>query len=297
MSDPIRIAETPPPLKRWLRYGMSGDDVKIVQGILKKNGFFSGSIGGNFLDQTRAALLNFQWSHIDEMGQPLDVDAVVGEQTWWALHNASGSAQRNFIPPAAAPVERVASSARAKLLDVAMSLYKLGVVEIPDGSNYGPAGSPLRRIINACGFSHGIYWCMALQSVVHKEALGEAPFGAMHVGCKAYYEAGEKWGVSFRKETYEPIPGDVAIWLYVNEAGKLNGSGHAARVAAVSEDGKKFNTLEGNIGNRYKFGVRAMSEPTLFGFVNPVGDHKNRPNFKRGISSAPVIAPTYAQTR
>lgn len=45
---------------RTLEYGDSGEDVKMLQKQLKKLGFFSGDIGGNYLDKTQHAVKNFQ---------------------------------------------------------------------------------------------------------------------------------------------------------------------------------------------------------------------------------------------
>lgn len=293
----IRRGIVPPPLDRVLAYGMSGKDVAAAQTLLKENGFFQGSIGGNFLDATRSAVLNFQMTHINEDGKFLDVDGEIYLETWWALHNASGSAQRSFIPAPEQPMFG-GESPRGRVLDKLTALYRGGVVEIPDGSNYGPDGSPLRAIVNACGFNHGIYWCLAIQSFVEREANGKAPFGKMHVGCMDFWREAMKWQMAHFKRTYSPIPGDIAIWQYLGKNGRPNGSGHAARVARVSKDGKQMNLFEGNAGNRLKFSKRTIAdEPTLLGFVNLYGDATKRPNFETGLIDAPTLAIDYASTR
>lgn len=45
---------------RTLHYGDNGEDVKDIQRALKKAGYFHGTIGGNYLKQTRAAVKAFQ---------------------------------------------------------------------------------------------------------------------------------------------------------------------------------------------------------------------------------------------
>lgn len=45
---------------RILKYGMSGDDVRQLQRALRDLGFFGGSIGGNYLEITLAAVKAFQ---------------------------------------------------------------------------------------------------------------------------------------------------------------------------------------------------------------------------------------------
>jgi hypothetical protein len=47
----------------------------------------------------------------------------------------------------------------------------------------------------------------------------------------------------------------------------------------VADDGRSFNTVEGNCGNRVKIGRRSLGDPLLRGFINIVGD---RPDFLRG---------------
>jgi hypothetical protein len=277
---------------------MSGDDVKYVQTILQSEGFFDATPLGNYLGKTKSAVIAFQLAHIDEFGKQLEADGKIGTNTWWALHNPNGDAQRNFIPTV--EVKNDASggdSPRHKMLAKLAVMHATGVREIPDGSNYGDGVTP---IVNSCGFKHGIAWCLAAQSYVFFEVTGEKPLGAMHVGCSLFWNEAVKRGVAHRKGSYVPTPGDIAIYNYgggLNSKGLLSGPGHAACLARLSADGQKFNTFEGNMGNRLKFGVRSMSERILIGFVNIYGDAANLPVFPRGLTDAPAIAATYANTR
>ncbi|MDO4549109.1 MAG: peptidoglycan-binding protein [Clostridia bacterium] len=45
---------------RTLYYGDNGSDVKVIQKKLKSLGFFNGTIGGNYLDKTTAAVRRFE---------------------------------------------------------------------------------------------------------------------------------------------------------------------------------------------------------------------------------------------
>jgi len=298
MTVAIRPAVVPPPLKRNLEIGSTGGDVKYVQTILQAEGFFKGTPLGNFKNLTKAAVMYFQNTHVNEAGEFLKVDGEVGKDTWWALHNPNGDAQRNFIP--SAPGKAIAKEEdgpRHKFLRKLYALHEQGVKEIPDGSNYGDGVTP---ICNACGFTYGIFWCLAVQSYAFKEATGEKPLGAMHVGCSTFWNEALKRGLAFPKTGYAPTPGDIAIYNYgagLLSNGRLSGAGHAAAVARLSVDGKQFNALEGNIGNRFKHSIRNMSEARLVGFVNPFDDAANLPKFERGITHAPVIAASYADSR
>jgi peptidoglycan hydrolase-like protein with peptidoglycan-binding domain len=298
MTSAIRTAKTPPPLVRSLKTGMKGDDVKYVQTILQRQGYFKGTPLGNFFSLTEEAVKYFQNTHIKEDGKFLEVTGEVDVHTWWALHNAHGPAQRNFVDPK--PVVAVGmrvDGPRHKFLDKLYAMHAKGIKEIPDGSNYGDG---VTAICNACGFYYGIYWCLAALSYAFKEATGEKPLGAMHVGCSTFWNEALDKGVAHLKENYTPTPGDIAIYNYSNvrpKNGRLSGAGHAAAVMKVNTSGTQFNAIEGNIGNRLKFSVRDVAEASLVGFVNPFMDADALPKFARGLDKAPVIKASYASTR
>lgn len=65
-----------------LRKGSTGDEVKELQQKLTTLGYSLGAIDGDFGDKTLAAVKKFQSDY------SLDVDGVVGNQTWTALDNA-----------------------------------------------------------------------------------------------------------------------------------------------------------------------------------------------------------------
>jgi hypothetical protein len=294
MSDPVRTYVAPPPLQRNLSQGMSGADVLLIQQIMLEEGFFDGTPLGNFGPITEAAVLHFQGTHIGEDGQQLTSDGEVGPKTWWALHNPNGPAQRNYIPT---EKKALASGPRAEFVAYLYAMHARGIQEIPDGSNYGDG---VTAIVNACGFKYGIYWCLAAQSYAWREVFGSPLLGAMHVGCATFWNVALEEGMAHPKKSYTPIPGDIAIYNYgggLLSNGRLSGSGHAAGVARVSQSGSQFNALEGNVGNRFKHSIRAVSESTLVGFVNGFGDEENPPQFERGVTEAPVVTLTLAGSR
>lgn len=78
------LPPTDPPYEEFtkkLKYESSGKQVKKVQTRLKELGYYEGNISGNFLGHTRNAVKAFQKQNA------LDVDGVVGEETWNALFN------------------------------------------------------------------------------------------------------------------------------------------------------------------------------------------------------------------
>jgi peptidoglycan hydrolase-like protein with peptidoglycan-binding domain len=298
MSEAVRTYVEPPKLGRTLRHGMKGEDVKLVQQILQREGYFNGTPLGNFKGITRDALKHFQGTHIGKDGEFLKADGVVGPITWWALHNPNGSAQRSFIvPPAKATSVQADSTERDNVLRFLYARHRTGVQEVPGGSNYGDG---VTACVNACGFTYGIYWCLAEQSYAEKEANGKAPLGAMHVHCSTFWNEANKRGMAHPKDGYIPIPGDIAIYNYsggLRSGNRLVGAGHAARVVRVSETGNSYNMIEGNVGNRLKLSVRNRSESTLVGFVNLYHDEENRPHYQTGLSAAPTVVATLADSR
>ncbi|PSB38409.1 peptidoglycan-binding protein [filamentous cyanobacterium Phorm 46] len=61
--------------------GSSGNDVKIVQNVLKLNGYYFGAVDGFFGPMTKVAVIQFQTN------KGLPADGIVGKRTWHALSN------------------------------------------------------------------------------------------------------------------------------------------------------------------------------------------------------------------
>lgn len=64
---------------KTLYYGLEGDNIKSLQRMLKKAGYFKGSIDGKFGDMTLTAVKRYQWS------RGLNGDGKVGAKTMAAL--------------------------------------------------------------------------------------------------------------------------------------------------------------------------------------------------------------------
>lgn len=270
-------------LTRTLEYGMSGDDVKYVQAILKQQGYFNGACLGNFKNLTKEAVLWFQMTHIYKGGQQLDVDGKVGSKTWWALHNASGNSQRNFIDPM---IPDGIVGDRFEVLSVGLEEYRTRVHEVPDGSNWGDG-------VTKYGGNPGWAWCCLFVSWVYKQAVGKYPFGQKQSSTWAGWQYAQQKHIYHARENYTPIPGDMFLMQYKDTHGNYLHKGHIGFVLAVDMKKKKFNTVEGNSGNRVKVGVRGIFSNTMIGFISPYTKPEDiNPKFKQGLLNSSGVVNT-----
>ncbi len=257
--------------------GDTGSEVKILQSILRSQGYFDGAVKGNFGPLTKKSVIYFQMTHLGPKGLPLDVDGEVGSDTWWALQNPSGKSQssgfRAFVPAGL-------STDRTKLLEWAAAEHGRPVVECPDGSNWGGRVS---YYLQTCNLGPAP-WCGCYVSTGHKDALGIFPLGEPQPHVQTFMRRAMKAKIFHPKGVYSPIPGDIFIYSF------SGGAGHTGFVASVdsSTNAQRFNTNEGNCGNRVKFGVRSVEDKALVGFINIWGDNDRA--FVPSIVSAVDVA-------
>lgn len=76
-----------------LRYGDTGPMVEFLQNLLKKLGFYQGTIDGIFGTKTKNAVINFQKAF-----GLVNVDGVVGTKTWDALDPYINGALGFIVP-------------------------------------------------------------------------------------------------------------------------------------------------------------------------------------------------------
>lgn len=84
-------------------YGSQGSDVTELQKLLNSKGNYNLDTDGIFGDKTKAAVMDYQKQN------KLDVDGIVGKNTWGALTqtnaSSSGSSSSSSAPAATAPAE------------------------------------------------------------------------------------------------------------------------------------------------------------------------------------------------
>lgn len=268
-----------------LKYGDSGNDVKVLQAILQSQGFFAGAIEGNFRSKTLQSVQYFQQTHQGPDGKFLQVDGEVGPNTWWALENPVGETQRSFIDPR---IPDGISEERQKLLSVALNEHRLGVQEAPLGSNWGDG---VTKYLEGVGPAP---WCCYFYSWCFLQAQGAYPLDFRHGHCLTFWHAAKKIEKAHDKKVYVPIPGDAFLMLYRGNKGTLTGSGHIGFVLSVAPDGKAFNSIEGNAGDRVKVGTRYTEQSSLEGFINL---HDMKKEFERVLLPAGALNSSLSSTR
>jgi hypothetical protein len=225
------------------------NDVIRLQGLLAANGYFKQSIPAmGLVDQiTFEAVELFQTQHVSKAGQSLDIDGVVGNDTWWALENASGAKQRNHFNPV---IPKGVSAPRIRLLELVLGEHRKPVLENPNGSNRSPDIDGYWGDTGLKGYA----WCCAFVSWALVESIGDYPMEKHHVGVQNMSRAAKRLAL----DTDKPKPGDIFVQLFAG------GKGHTGFVLGVSPDGDHIYTVEGNCSNRIKAGKRKQSTITHY---------------------------------
>jgi hypothetical protein len=134
----------------------------------------------------------------------------------------------------AAPATASAGVVQDRMVAIALEEAKLGVQEVPERSNDGPA---IRRYRTAVRHAkYGAWWCAIFVSYVARRAgypLGSVGQGVVEV--RNLVRWGRRKGFVFRKGTRRPRPGDIA----------LHGFGHTGIVVSVDADGR-VHTVDAN---------------------------------------------------
>jgi hypothetical protein len=239
-----------------LKFGDAGSLVIELKETLRRNGYTPSP--GDVLDSATIAQLEvFQLQHLGPSGEFMACTGLVDADTWWALDNATGEAQRSGLK---APSDHELTPARSHLLDLLAKEHAKPVFEVPDGSN----GSPdIDGYWGNTGVK-GLAWCCAFVSTMLKRTLGLYPIGGRHhTGVQVMWFAARDLGMAVT----DPKPGDVFIQI------KSQGQGHTGFVVGVSEDGQTIFTCEGNCGNRLKMGRRARG--TIDHFIDCIDDRQS----------------------
>lgn len=267
-----------------LRIGDRSPEVTKLQTLLKKHGYLSEPVTDEFDEVVKDSLLRFQSTHIGPDKKQLEVDGIVGNNTWWALENENSELQKNNISPL---IPARISDLRIKVLNVAIGERQKGVHEEPMGSNWG-------NEIAKYGGKPGWPWCALFVNYCYKMGLGRYPFGTNQPSTYQMWKLGEAQKV-WKDINYTPFPGDIFIMQYKNSMGKYTGQGHTGIVLRVDPSKKLINTIEGNCSNRVKVALRSIASP-MIGFINIFGVGEN-PDFEKGVNAGNIELDNFSSTR
>jgi lysozyme family protein len=248
-AAPPPAAEARPYPGHILKMDSNGPDVTAIQSRLRELGINPGAVDGDFGDSTEAGVKLFQARAVDDGGNPLEIDGIVGRKTWDALFG--------LMSPPAGVAPPPAGSLRARVLQVAAE--EVGVREVPLGSNRGPR---VDEYLNAVGSGLlGEPWCMAFVYFCFAQAAT-----ALHVSNPAPQTAGVKrsWQLAQSLPSANIVPAAKAkedpslvapgMVFYIDTG---SNTGHAGLVADVI--GGTLVTIEGNTtsvtGSREGIGV------------------------------------------
>jgi hypothetical protein len=262
-----------------LRFGDQGGDVTELVELLTAHGCpprppvtSAAPVFGRAVENS---VLYFQMTHLGEDGDWLEVDGVVGPASWWALEHAAGQPQRSFLEVG---IPEGIEGTRRSLLETAVKEH--GVREDSGRPNRGPEVDKfLPPEITRRPDQPGQPWCCYFVSWTAREVYGKHILGRPVASCWVAWkraQENERWLPNDGQEV--PTPGDAFLILH-GEPERGWCTGHIGFVLQVADDGRSFNTVEGNCGNRVKIGRRSLGDPLLRGFINIVGD---RPDFLRG---------------
>jgi len=258
-----------------LRKGMKSSYVEVLQQQLSRNGFYSGRIDGDFGEQTYAAVVHFQQTHVGSNKQALDVDGVVGKQTWWALYNPSVATVSNKVSKSDDVIPANLSAKRLAVLKIATQELNKKVKEIPDGSNWGP---DVRKYLEFCGIGPNP-WCACFASwVVYNGLDNSLPWGSRIAHVATLYNKAKSLQMGHSVASgYKPRPGDLFVMVH------SDGTGHIGVISRVSKDGKSLNVIEGNSGNKVALRTRVVGANDHVGYINYLKDEDTPYDFELGL--------------
>lgn len=212
---------------------MYGDDVRELQTKLNQLGYNCGAADGYFGNNTDSAVRRFQ------SAKGLDVDGIVGPNTWGAINSAISGGQTG------------GSGSLSKFVSVAageIGYHETGDNNTKYGAWYGMNGQPwCAMFVSWCANQAGI-----LNSVVPK-------YASCALGYEAYNNKGK---YRTRGTGYVPKAGDVIIFYNTKYSAPFY---HTGIVESVSSG--NVNTIEGNSSDA----VRRRSYSLSYGDIHGYG--------------------------
>ncbi len=223
-----------------LQKGDSGPAVKELQKMLQELDYDL-PISGLYDAATYKAVINFQSSHLDKFGRPLELDGKTGDLTRWALQNPRTRAVTSVIDFTKMPAPALGGSAAGRAaLKIAIGEIAAGAGEI-GGNNRGRF---VKKYLQPAGLPEGNSWCAAFVSWCFLQAAGgdraKMPFH-YSAGARNIFNQYKNKGWIIDNASMEPQPGDIAAFWRVSLP---SGFGHIGIVHHYADG--FVHTIEGN---------------------------------------------------
>lgn len=197
-----------------------------------------------FGPSTKAAVIDFQSSHLGADNKPLAADGLVGPATRLALANPRTPIE---VYIAAGWRGELTSAPNQEAMSAcAAAITEIGNKEDPKTPNWG---SEIKKYGQKWDPEHQQYqpWCAYFASYCWNKTPSGSPFGVLASALKI-----RDWGTQKKAliAANEPVlPGDIAILM------RAEGRGHVGIVTGREFD-DKISLVEGNCGNAVRGTVR-----------------------------------------
>lgn len=225
-----------------LKKGAQGPEVTELQEMLRELDY-NIPVTGIFDTPTFNAVKNFQSSHLDKHGLPLEIDGAVGDITSWALKNPRTVVSNGAIDYALMPDAALGGTGIGRIaLQFAIDELKARAGE-QGGNNMGVF---VRKYLQPTGLPEGNPWCAAFLSWCFLRASGgdkrAMPFKYSAGARNIYNQFKQKGWVFDGVDANRKIePGDIVAWWRTSLS---SGNGHIGIVHHF-KDGFIY-TIEGN---------------------------------------------------
>lgn len=245
--------------------GQTGKAVQALSTLLQAAGYLDAP-QSSFDRDMSLAVRAFQTQHVDERGQPLVIDGVVGPLTWWALtHPKQNPVPDPDLHDFSNQLPRGGSNRGRAALREALDEMSAGAGE--SGSNN--QGPDVRKYLNGI-VDPPADWCAGFVSWCFDQHAAGCPFGYTLGARDLYRRCRDRgWAYDIRQQRAEP--GDIVAWT---RPGPKGWEGHVGIVLMQTEGGY-LHTIEGNRGaypakvNRFSYVVSRMERLLGFARVSP----------------------------
>lgn len=250
-------------MSRWWGWR---DTVDLQKSLVQR--CYPVDVDGIFGTRTYQAVRAFQSQNVDQHGQPLVVDGMVGPLTWLSLQHP----KPNIETPSAVDylqmpdMSKGSSATGCAALEAAIGELKAGACEM-GGNNRGPW---VKKYLTPARPEEGNSWCASFVSWCYLQASGgnkaTMPF-PYNPSARGLLQTLKRRGWAQAPQSgYASLTGDLVVWWRLQLAGW---QGHVGLVHQV-QDGMLY-TIEGNCSPRvqgFSYVLSRMDKLLGYGHVS-----------------------------